>query len=229
MRAWNSGATEQLPFRDRTEAGAVLAEHLKRYRGAHPVVLGIARGGLVVAAEVARRLGAPLDVIVARKLGAPGAPEFAIGAVTAAGSPYLDVEAIRQLGVPPAFVEAETTAQQAQARRQEGLFRAHRGRVLTRHRTAIVVDDGLATGATARAAVRALRAERPAWIVVAAPVGSAAACAALEGEADAVVCPLAPIGFRAVGQYYADFGQTPDAEVQQILAEAGGMGAPALN
>jgi predicted phosphoribosyltransferase len=228
MRGWHEEAHEQQrpKFRDRTEAGALLAHHLAQFYHGDAVVLGIPRGGVVVAAEVARRLGLPLDVIVARKLGAPMSEEFAIGAVTANGGRFLDHELIARLAVSDAYVAAETDLQRAEARRREERFRAGRPPLAVRRRTAIVVDDGLATGSTMRAAVRSLRQHEPARVVVAVPVGSREACAVLRQEADAVVCPFELSELGAVGRYYADFTQTVDDEVGDLLSQSHGDTAP---
>jgi putative phosphoribosyl transferase len=206
-------------FRDRREAGARLADALEEYRGKDVLVLGIPRGGVPVAAEVARRLEGELDVVVARKLGAPVSRELAIGAVTANGGRFLNEELIGQLGVSDAYLDRVTAEEMAEARRREERFRGpHRmGRVADR--TVVVVDDGLATGATMRAAVRSLRKQQPAKLVVAVPVGSREACAALREEADEVVCLHEPEPFFAVGAFYEHFAATEDTEVQEILHE----------
>jgi predicted phosphoribosyltransferase len=224
MQVWQDEeiARGEPRFRDRTDAGAVLAQHLAPFRQADAVVLGIPRGGVVVAAEVARQLGVPLDVLVARKLGAPMSEEFAIGAVTANGGRFLDHKLIERLGVTDAYLTAVTDTQRAEARRREARFRAGRPPLAVRGRIAIVVDDGLATGSTMRAAVRSLRQHEPARVVVAVPVGSREACAALRQDADEVVCPFELSAFGAVGNYYADFTQTADDEVQDLLTQARG-------
>jgi predicted phosphoribosyltransferase len=210
--------TQRPMFRDRLEAGAVLARSLERFRGPRAIVLGIPRGGVVVAAEAATLLDTAFDVIVTRKLGAPFSAELAIGAVTANGGRFLDEQMIRQLDVSEAYLEAVTEVQRAEAERQERRFRGDRPLPDVRGATVIVVDDGLATGATMRAAVRSLRRRQPARIVAAAPVGSVQACDALRAEADEVVCPYELPDFGAVGWYYVDFGQTTDAEVEELLA-----------
>jgi putative phosphoribosyl transferase len=207
-------------YRDRRAAGAFLAENLAAYRGRGVLVLGIARGGVIVAAEVARRLNADMDVVVARKLGAPGEPELAIGAVTADGSEYLDADAIRRLGVTGQFLEAEAAAQMAEARRREERYRAGRQAPRIRERTVILVDDGLATGATMRAAIRSVCERHPTRLIVAVPVGSSEACAALLAEADELVCPYVPKPFMSVGMFFNDFGPTGDAEVERLLRES---------
>jgi putative phosphoribosyl transferase len=206
-------------FHDRIDAGRVLAERLGTYRGKDVLVLGIPRGGLPVAAEVARRLGAELDVLVARKLGAPERPELAIGAVTANGGEFVDKEMVAYLGVSEAYLQRVREEQTGEARRREARFRGDRPAERIRDRIVMLVDDGLATGATMRAAVRSVRKHRPALLVVAVPVGSREACAALREEADELVCPLVPDFFGAVGYFYENFEPTEDAEVERILRE----------
>ncbi len=207
-------------FRDRIDAGRVLAERLSQYRGKSPVVLGIPRGGVVVAAEIARQLEGSLDVVVARKLGAPGSPELAVGAVTADGGRFLNDDIIRMLGVSQEYLESVTALQMAEARRREEWLRNLRPAVPLGGRVAILVDDGLATGATMRAAVRSVRQHRPAKLVVGAPVGSRDACATLSKEADEVVCPYQPEPFGAVGFFYQRFDPVEDDEVKALLDEA---------
>lgn len=204
-------------FRDRGDAGRFLARHLAAYRTTDTLVLGIPRGGVPVAAAVARALGADLDVLVARKLGAPDSPELAIGAVTANGGRYLNEDMIRDLGVSQEYVESVTAEETEEARRREERFRGDSPKAEFKGRVVILVDDGLATGATMRAAVRSVRRQGPAQVVVAVPVGSIEACGALRKEADEVVCPRTPVDFMAVGIYYADFTQTPDSEVRRLL------------
>ena len=213
-------------FRDRVDAGQVLAGELERYRGTDALVLGLPRGGVVVAAEVARRLDAELDVIVARKLGAPVSPELAIGAVTADGVQVLNSALIRALGLTEPYITAVARRQLADAQRREIALRGNRPRPRIASRTVILVDDGLATGATMYAAVRAVRREAPARLIVAVPIGSPEACAALRREADEVVCPYQPEEFGGVGLWYRHFEQTEDREVRALLDE---LAAPALN
>jgi putative phosphoribosyl transferase len=207
-------------FRDRLEAGQVLAEALAEYRGSDAVVLGIPRGGVPVAAEVARALDAELDVIVARKLGSPVSPELAMGAVTANGGRFLNEDVIRELRVSEQYLERVTAEEMEEARRREERFRAGKPPASFRDRVVIIVDDGLATGATMRAAVRSVKQSQPERVIVAVPVGSPEACAALRGEADEVVCPYEPEVFWAIGYFYAHFEPTEDAEVQRLLEAA---------
>jgi len=206
-------------FRDRRDAGDALAERLAAYRGRDVLVLGIPRGGVVVAAQVARQLGADLDVVVARKLGSPISAELAIGAVTANGGRFLNEEVMRELDVSEPYLTAVTAVQMTEAREREARFRRGRGPLQVAGRTVILVDDGLATGATMRAAVRSVRQRAPARLVVAVPVGSREACAALRGEADEVVCPHEPEFFGGVGSFYREFEPTQDEEVQRLVDE----------
>lgn len=220
------GARGRRLYRDRVEAGRQLAGHLSRYAGQNVLVLGIPRGGVPVAAEVARALGADLDVIVARKLGAPGQPELAIGAVTSNGGRFLNEDAIAQLGVSESYIKKVTEAEMQEAHDREQRFRKGRPAADIKGRIVIIVDDGLATGATMRAAVRSVRAAGPSKIIVAVPVGSREACAALRTEADEVVCPYQPELFWAVGLYYENFEQTRDEDVIGILEELRSRRAP---
>jgi predicted phosphoribosyltransferase len=205
-------------FANRREAGAVLAQALASYGGrSDVVVLALPRGGVPVGYEVARALGAPLDVFVVRKLGVPGHRELAMGAIASGGVRVLNREVIGWYGISPAAIETTAREELAELERREMLYRKDREPAPIAQRTVILVDDGLATGATMKAAVEALRVHRPARIVVAVPVGSPASCAQLRAGADEVICAREPEDFAAVGQFYADFEQTSDAEVRELL------------
>jgi predicted phosphoribosyltransferase len=206
-------------YRDRVEAGQTLGASLAQYKDKDVLVLGIPRGGVPVAVEVARALNADLDVIVARKLGAPGQPELAIGAVTANGGRFINDEAIAGLGVSEEYLQKVIEAEMTEAQRREKRFRGGRPAARIKDRVVIVADDGLATGATMRASVRSVRKAEPARLIVAVPVGSPEACAALRHEVDEVVCLYQPELFWAVGLYYRDFEPTPDDEVTRLLQE----------
>jgi putative phosphoribosyl transferase len=214
---WHAGPLRVGLFHDRADAGRHLAERLRGYREHNTLVLGIPRGGVPVAAAVAAALDADLDIVVARKLGSPISAELAIGAVTANGGRFLNEDLIRELKVSPAYVEAESEEQTAEARRREWRLREPYPMSRVAGRNVIVVDDGLATGATMIAAVRSVRAHQPARLVVAVPVGSSEACAALSQEADEVVCLYQPTPFWAVGIYYEQFQPTTDEEVRALL------------
>jgi putative phosphoribosyl transferase len=207
-------------FSDRKDAGRLLASHLTMYRDRDALVLGIPRGGVPVAAEVALALNAEMDIIVARKLGSPVSAELAIGAVTANGGRYLNEEAIRELDVSDDYLVRVTEVERAEARRREDRFRGSMPAPVSKDRIVILVDDGLATGATMRAAVRSALKAEPARLVVAVPVGPAHTCRELLREVDEVVCPYQPEPFWAVGLFYRDFAPTEDSEVEVILREA---------
>jgi putative phosphoribosyl transferase len=207
-------------FRDRVEAGQVLAASLNAYRDKDAVVLGIPRGGVPVAAEVARALNAEMDIIVARKLGSPVSVELAIGAVTANGGRFLNEEVIRDLDVSNEYLAQVTEAEMKEARRREARFRGPKPPATLKDRIAILVDDGLATGATMRAAVRSVRNASPARLVVAVPVAPPQTCSALRQEADEVVCPYQVEPFWAIGLFYQDFAPTEDSEVESLLRQS---------
>jgi len=212
------------PFRDRTEAGRVLAAKLGEYanRG-DVVVLALPRGGVPVGFEVAKALNAPLDVFVVRKLGLPGQEELAMGAIASGGARVLNRELIRAVGIPAEVVEQVTQEEQRELERREREYRDGRPPVNVRGQTVILVDDGLATGSSMRVAVVALKQKEPAQIVVAAPVAPRESCAELEAVADRVVCALTPEPFGGVGQWYADFSQTSDEEVRGQLRRAASL------
>jgi len=205
-------------FRDRDEAGAALAESVPPRIGEPATVLAIPRGGVAVAVPVARALGAPLDVVIPRKLGAPGNPELAIGAV-APGVRVLHERAVRQLRVPASYIEGEAHRQEAEIARREAIYREGRAPAPVAGRTVVVIDDGVATGATAVAALRWARAAGASRVVFAAPVGPPAARRRLEPEADEVMLLREPFGFVAVGEWYRDFDQVTDDEVVAMLRE----------
>ncbi|HEV8617343.1 MAG TPA: phosphoribosyltransferase [Methylomirabilota bacterium] len=208
-------------FRDRAHAGRELATKLTAYAGRSDVlVLALPRGGVPVAEEVARRLGAPLDVYLVRKIGVPGHEELALGAIASGGTRVLNDAIVRQLGIPETLIDALARREQTELERRERLYRDDRPFPDVTGRVVILVDDGLATGATMRAAVEALRARRPARLVVAVPVGAPETCAALEAFADEVTCAVTPEPFRAVGLWYDDFDQTTDDEVRMLLDRA---------
>lgn len=208
-------------FQDRREGGERLAETLRAYASRPDViVLALPRGGVPVGFEVAEALRAPLDVFVVRKLGVPGQEELAMGALASGGVRVLDDELIHLARVSQADVERMTTAATAELSRQETRYRGERPFPDLGGKTVILVDDGLATGSTMRAAVYALRTQRPASVVVAVPVGAPETCDALRAVADVVVCLETPDPFRAVGLWYQDFSQTTDDEVHALLDRA---------
>lgn len=209
------------PFADRREAGRVLATRLSEYGGrADVIVLALPRGGVPVAFEVAQTLGAPLDVFVVRKLGLPGQEEFAMGALASGGVRILDEETIRLAGVSAEELRWVTEFEQAELERRERRYRGDRPFPDLTGRTVILVDDGLATGATMRAAVTALRQEDPARVVVAVPVAALETCDAFREIADDIICAMTPERFRAVGLWYSDFSQTTDEEVHELLVRS---------
>lgn len=205
-------------FLNRREAGIELAEKLGNFAGREDVVvLGLARGGVPVAYEIARALDVPLDVFVVRKLGAPGHEEFAIGAIATGGIRVLNQEAIQLLGITSSAIERVTMLEQQELERREKMYRGDRPAVSVKGRTVIVVDDGLATGATMQAAITALRRQGPAAIIAAAPVVAPDTCRYLRTIADGCEYVQAPEPFYGVGLWYADFSPTSDREVQSLL------------
>jgi len=208
-------------FRDRADAGRLLAERLSHYAGRDDVlVLGLPRGGVPVAAEVARALGAPLDVFLVRKLGLPGQEELAMGAIASGGARVLNEELVETLGIPEALIDAVAAREEEELGRRERLYRGERPPPEVEGKTIILVDDGLATGSSMRAAVAALRRLHPARIVVAVPTAPVSTCEELRPEVDELVCARTPQPFYAVGIWYENFNQTTDEEVRRLLAEA---------
>jgi putative phosphoribosyl transferase len=208
-------------FRDRKYAGRALAKRLALFAGRRDVtVLALPRGGTPVAYEVAKALHAPLDVLVVRKLGVPWNPEFAMGAIASGGERLIDDMLTRELGISTRDVEEVASNEAYELERRERVYRGGRPAPDLRGRTVILVDDGLATGSTMRVAVRAVRRQSPARVVVAAPVAAPEACELLRGEADEVVCAEMPDPFLGVGRWYLDFSQTSDEEVCRLLHNA---------
>jgi putative phosphoribosyl transferase len=212
-------------FRDRAEAGRFLAERLQHYAGRDDViVLALPRGGVPVGYEVAKQLGAPLDVFVVRKLGVPGYEELAMGALASGGLLVLDPAVVRSLGIDQRQIEGTIGEELRELGRREAAFRGDRPPPDLEGKTVILVDDGLATGSTMRAAALAVREAKPARIVVAVPVAAPETCAQFEDALDEVVCGLTPRPFHAVGAWYEDFTQTTDEEVRRLLSDAPGRG-----
>lgn len=206
-------------FQNRVVAGRRLAEALRHYADAHPIVLGLPRGGVPVAFEVAHALGAPLDVLVVRKIGAPGRPELAIGAV-GVDVTIVDQEAVALLGVPDSYIARAAAQERALVHRTARLFQREGSPLDLTGRTAIIVDDGVATGSTALAAIEVARQLGAGRVTIATPVCAPQARTLLQNAADDVVCLEAPADFPAVGYYYEDFEQTTDAEVRELLRES---------
>lgn len=205
-------------YLDRHDAGKRLARELTHLVGrSDVVVLGLPRGGVPVASEIAQSIGAPLDIFVVRKLGIPEHPDVAMGAIASGGIRVLDRELITALQLPWSVVEAVTREEQLELSRRERVFRNGRRPLSLTNRIVVLVDDGLATGSTMRAAVQAVRTLKPTEVVVAAPVGSVSARDDLCALADHVICPLVPPSFRAVGEWYDDFAETTDGEVRALL------------
>jgi putative phosphoribosyl transferase len=217
--AWHAEVEE--PYRDRREAGAELARRLGHLKGRQDlVVLALPRGGVPVAYEVARALEAPLDVFVVRKLGMPGHPEFAMGAIASGGIRVLNEEVIRLYRIPQTVIEIIARDERIELERRERAYREGRSPIDLGGRIVVLIDDGLATGSTMKAAVEAARVHAPARIVVAVPVGSPDTCREFADIADEIVCARAPEHFAAVGQWYDDFRQTEDEEVRALLHDA---------
>lgn len=205
-------------FKDRSDAGRKLAARLKRYANRGDVlVLALPRGGVPVAYEVAKELKAPLDIFLVRKLGVPGYEELAMGAIASGGVRVINEEVVRQLNIPAEVIDAVTADEQQELERRERAYRDNRPPPNVKGRVAILIDDGLATGSTMRAAAAALRKQGPARIVVAVPVSSPETCDEFRSEVDEIVCAVTPEPFRGVGLWYDDFSQTTDEEVRELL------------
>ena len=216
-------------FRDRTDAGRQLAAKLTAYADRSDVlVLALPRGGVPVAFEVARELHAPLDVFLVRKLGVPDHEELAMGAIASGGVRVLNEDVVRMLRISDNVIDAVAAEEQQELQRRERAYRGDRPSPQVRGKTVILIDDGLATGSTMRAAIAALRQQRPARIVVAVPVGAPETCAEFQDEADEAICARTPEPFYAVGLWYGDFSQTTDEEVHDLLERAAEEHAPAF-
>ncbi|HEX5724218.1 MAG TPA: phosphoribosyltransferase [Longimicrobiaceae bacterium] len=208
-------------FRDRADAGQRLARELSRYAGRPDVVvLALPRGGVPVGYEVARALGAPLDVFLVRKLGVPGHEELAMGAIASGGTRVLNPRVVEALGIPDRVIDAVAAREEEELERRERAYRGARPQPRLEGCTVVLVDDGLATGSTMRAAAAAVRQHRPREVVVAVPVAAGETCDEIRDEVDDVVCALTPEPFYAVGLWYEDFSQTTDEEVRELLAHA---------
>jgi putative phosphoribosyl transferase len=219
-----------MSFRNRSEAGKKLAAALLKYKDQHPVVLALPRGGVPVAAEVATALGAPLDLVLVRKIGVPWQPELAMGAIVDGGAPIIvrNEDVIRLTGVDDLAFQAVCDSELAEIERRRQLYVGDRTRVEVNGRLAIVIDDGIATGATTRAALQAIRRRQPSKLILAVPVGPPDTIEAMREEADEVLCLEIHENFGAIGYYYDDFRQTTDEEVIDILAHSpkDHLGAP---
>lgn len=208
-------------FRDRTEAGKLLAKQLTEYSNKHDVlVLALPRGGVPVAFEVARALHAPLDVLIVRKLGVPGQEELAMGAIATGGVRILNNDVVKFLGIPDEMIDKMAANEQLELERRERLYRGDRPAYDVQGRTLILVDDGIATGATMNAAVAALKQQQPARIIIAVPTAAPSTCDEFASEVDELVCVLRPEPFIAVGYWYRQFSQTSDEEVRNLLEQA---------
>jgi putative phosphoribosyl transferase len=209
-------------FRDRVEAGRLLAAELSEYANREDViVLGLPRGGVPVAYEVARKLKAPLDVFVVRKLGVPGYRELAMGAIATGGVRVLNEHIVQELGISQETIDAVAAEEERELRRRELAYRGHGASPEIAGKTVILVDDGIATGSTMRAAVQALRQQHPARLVVAVPTAAPSSCREIRHQVDEMIALMTPQEFCAVGQWYEDFSQTTDAEVTRLLEQAG--------
>jgi putative phosphoribosyl transferase len=213
------GIMEQ--YRDRSEAGIILAEHLKDYANkSNVIVLALPRGGVPVAFEIATALSIPLDIIIVRKLGVPGHKELAMGAIASGGTVVFNESLMQQLCLEQSSIDPVLKAEQKELERREVLYRGSRALPILLNKTIILVDDGIATGATMRAAVTALRKHKPDTIVIAVPVAARDTCEEMKKRVDKIVCPLMPINFYAVGLWYKKFPQTSDTEVIELLEKS---------
>jgi len=218
--AWVWDLSGDIMFEDRVEAGRKLAKRLVQYKGKDAIVLAIPRGGVSVGYEVAKELGAALDVIIPHKIGAPGNPELAIGAVTQDGTLMLNSQLIEYLQVSENYIQSEAERQRKEIERRMAKYRGNKEYPRLKGRIAILVDDGVATGATLRAAIASIRKNKPASLVLAVPVGPPDTIEALRNEVDTVVCLSTPEPFFAIGQFYRSFSQTSDEEVIRLLSRA---------
>jgi putative phosphoribosyl transferase len=213
--------TAPMVFNDRTEAGRVLASKLTKYKNdPNTVVLALPRGGVPVAYEIGKALGLPIDAFVVRKLGVPGHEEFAMGAIASGDVRYINQNVIGQLHIPREVVNAVSRKEQEELRRREQLYRGHRRPVEVSGKTVILVDDGLATGASMRAAITALKQHKPGRIVVAVPAAAPDICREVGEQVDEIICAVTPDPFYAVGLWYRQFSQTTDEEVRDLLSRA---------
>jgi len=208
-------------FHDRFQAGDVLGRKLiKTLTDLNPLVLGLPRGGVPVAYEIAQKLHADLDIFLVRKIGVPGQEELAMGAIASGGTRVLNKPLIADLGISPAVIEQLTAREQQEIVRREKLYRGDRPALPIKRRTVILVDDGLATGASMLAAARAVRSQQPKRVIVAVPVASSDACDEFKQHVDEVICAYTPAPFHSVGVWYEDFSQTSESEVQELLQQA---------
>jgi len=208
-------------FEDRADAGRYLVKQLQKYaHKENTLVLGLPRGGIIVASEIARELGLPMDVFLVRKLGVPGYEELAMGAIASGGVRVINQDVVRNMGITQAEIQRAAVREETELKRREMMYRNNRPLSKIKDQTVILVDDGLATGATMSAAVAALRKQKPFKIVVAVPVASKDSCYELRMQADEIICGLTPPYFDAVGAWYEDFRQTSDAEVISLLEQA---------
>ena len=208
-------------YRNRQEAGKILAEHLHAYaQRTDVIVFGLPRGGVPVAFEIAKSLHAPLDVFIVRKLGVPGYSELAMGAIAMGGAEVFNDDVIYEFNVSQEAIKTVIASEQAELKRREIAYRGEQPFPALNDKTVILVDDGIATGATMRAAVKALRQLHPAQIIIAVPVADKSMCESLRAEVDLVICPFNPPQFHAVGAWYEDFSQTEDVEVYTLLNQA---------